>query len=53
LIDLSSAKQGQQQHHHHRTNGSTNVKTFSPDNMDLLNSSTVFIVFDFGEGLEQ
>jgi hypothetical protein len=33
----------QQQQHHQRTNGSTNVKTFtSPDNLDLINLSTVF-----------
>jgi hypothetical protein len=35
----------QQQHHHQRTNGSTNVKTFtSPDDLDLFNLSTVFEV---------
>jgi hypothetical protein len=41
----------QQQQHHQRTNGSTNVKTFtSPDDLDLFNLSTVFEVCDDGQG---
>jgi hypothetical protein len=42
----------QQQQHHQRTNGITNVKTFSssPDNLDLFNLSTVFEVCDDGRG---
>jgi hypothetical protein len=41
----------QQQQHHQRTNGSTNVKTFtSPDDLDLFNLSTVFEVCDDGRG---
>ncbi len=41
----------QQQHHHQRTNGSTNMKTFtSPDNLDLFNLSAVFEVCDVGQG---
>jgi hypothetical protein len=40
-------KKRQQQQHHQRTNGSTNVKTFtSPDDLDLFNLSTVFEVCD-------
>jgi hypothetical protein len=41
----------QQQQHHQRTNGSTNVKTFtSPDNLNLFNLSTVFEVLNDGQG---
>jgi hypothetical protein len=41
----------QQQQHHQRTNGSTNLKSFtSPDDLDLFNSSTVFEVCDDGQG---
>jgi hypothetical protein len=41
----------QHQHHHQRTNGSTNVKTFtSPVDLDLFNLSTVFEVSDVGQG---
>ncbi len=41
----------QRQQHHQRTNGSTNVKTFtSPDGLDLFNLSTVFDVCDVGLG---
>jgi hypothetical protein len=41
----------QQQQHHQRTNGSTNLKTFtSPDDLDLFNLSTVFEVCDDGRG---
>jgi hypothetical protein len=40
-----------QQQHHQRTNGSTNVKTFtSPDDLDLFNLSTIFEVCDDGRG---
>jgi hypothetical protein len=46
-----SKKKRQQQQHHQRTNGSTNVKTFtSPDDLDLFNLSTVFEVCDDGRG---
>jgi hypothetical protein len=39
----------QQQHHQQRTNGSTNVKTFtSPEDLDLFNLSAVFEVCDVG-----
>jgi hypothetical protein len=39
------------QHHHQRTNGSTNVKTFtSPVNLDLFTLSTAFEVCDVGQG---
>ncbi len=41
----------QQQHHHQHTNGSTNVKTLtSPDDLDLFNLSTVFVLV---EGIQQ
>jgi hypothetical protein len=51
LTIIYSQRKRQQQHHHQRTNGSTNVKTFtSPDNLDLFNLSTVFEVFAVGQG---
>jgi hypothetical protein len=41
----------QQQQHHQLTNVSTNLKTFtSPDNLDLFNLSTVFEVYEVGQG---
>jgi hypothetical protein len=49
LVVASSAKQKQQRHHQQLTNGSTILKTFTfPDNLDLLNLSTV----SFGSFLE-
>jgi hypothetical protein len=47
----SIAKERQQQQHRQRTNGSTNVQTFtSPDDLGLFNLSTVFEVCDDGRG---
>jgi hypothetical protein len=49
LTVVHCGRKRQQQHHHQRTNGSTNVKTFtSPDDLDLFNLSTVFEVCDVG-----
>jgi hypothetical protein len=43
LTVVHCQRKRQQQHHHQRTNSNTNVKTFtSPDDMDLLNLSSVF-----------
>jgi hypothetical protein len=51
FVIIHCQKKRQQQQHHQRTNGSTNVKTFtSPDNLDLFNLSTVFEVCDDGQG---
>jgi hypothetical protein len=51
LAIVHCQRKRQQQQHHHRTNGSTNVKTFtSPDDLDLFNLSTVFEVCDDGRG---
>jgi hypothetical protein len=51
LAVIKCQRKRQQQQRHKRTNGSTNVKTFtSPDNLDLLNLSTVFEVCDDGQG---
>jgi hypothetical protein len=51
LTVVHCQRKRQQQQHHQRTNGSTNVKTFtSPDNLDLFNLSTVFAVCDDGRG---
>jgi hypothetical protein len=45
----SSTKTRQQHHHHQRTKGSTNMKMFThPDNLDLLNLSTIFDLCDVG-----
>jgi hypothetical protein len=44
-------KKRQQQQHHQRTNGSTNVKTFtSPGDLDLFYLSTVLDVCNVGRG---
>jgi hypothetical protein len=51
LTVMDCRRKRQQPQHHQRTNGSTNVKTFtSPDNLDLFNLSTVFDVCDVGRG---
>jgi hypothetical protein len=51
LTVVHCRRKRQQQHHHQRTNGSTNVKTFtSPVDLDLFNLSTVFEVSDVGRG---
>jgi hypothetical protein len=51
LAVVKCQRKRQQQQHHQRTNGSTNVKTFtSPDDLDLFNLSTVFEVCDDGRG---
>jgi hypothetical protein len=51
LASVHCQRKRQQKQHHQRTNGSTNVKTFtSPDDMDLFNLSTVFEVCDDGRG---
>jgi hypothetical protein len=51
LTVIHCQRKRQQQHHHQRTNSSTNVKIFtSPDDLDLLNLSTVFEVCDVGQG---
>jgi hypothetical protein len=51
LTIVHCQRKRQQQHQHQRTNSSTNMKTFtSPDNLDLFNLSTVFEVFDVGQG---
>jgi hypothetical protein len=51
LAIVHCQKKRQQQQHHQRTNGSTNMKTFtSPNNLDLFNLSTVFKVCDDGQG---
>jgi hypothetical protein len=47
----SIVEERQQKQHPQRTNGSTNMKTFtSPDDLDLFNLSTVFEVCDDGQG---
>jgi hypothetical protein len=47
LAVVHCRRKRQQQQHHQRTNGSTNVKTFtSPDDLDLFNLFTVFEVCD-------
>jgi hypothetical protein len=49
LTVVHCRRKRQQQHHHQRTNGSTNMKTFtSPVDLDLINLSTVFEVSDVG-----
>jgi hypothetical protein len=51
LAIIHCQRKRQQQQHHQRTNGSTNVKTFtSPDDLDIFNLSTVFEVCDDGQG---
>jgi hypothetical protein len=51
LAVVHCRRKRQQQQHHQRTDGSTNVKTFtSPDDLDLFNLSTVFEVCDDGGG---
>jgi hypothetical protein len=51
LTVIHCQRKRQQQHHHQRTNGNTNMKTFtSPVNLDLFNLSTVFEVCDVGQG---
>jgi hypothetical protein len=51
LAVVHCQRKKQQQQHHQRTNGITNVKTFTrPDIMDLFNLSTVFEVCDDGQG---
>jgi hypothetical protein len=51
LTVIHCQRKRQQQQYHQRTNGSTNVKTFtSPDYLDLFNLSTVFEVCVDGRG---
>jgi hypothetical protein len=51
LTVINCRRKRQQQQHHQRTNGSTNLETFtSPDDLDLFNLSTVFDVCDVGQG---
>jgi hypothetical protein len=51
LTIIPCQRKRQRQHHHQRTNGSTNLKTFtSPVDLDLFNLSTVFEVSDVGQG---
>jgi hypothetical protein len=51
LTVVPCQRKRQQQQHHQRTNGSTNVKTFtSPVDLELFNLSTLFEVSDVGRG---
>jgi hypothetical protein len=51
LTIIHCQRKRQQQQHHQRTNISTNMKLFtSLDDMDLFNLSTVFEVYDDGQG---